>query len=97
MKKSWAFTDVNGVEHSIVYKNGFSNKLIIDGNQYKVKSQNWFLNVLDYSIEIAGSDIRLVVMGSGWNQYPGRLFCLRTYWNADWYFDKYFLCKKCVE
>ena len=64
MKKSWAFTDVNGVEHSIVYKNGFSNKLIIDGNQYKVKSQNWFLNVLDYSIEIAGSDIRLVVIGT---------------------------------
>ena len=64
MKKSWSFTDMNGRQHNIEYKSGFSNKLIIDGNTYKVKSQNWFINVLDYSIEIAGTDIRLVVIGN---------------------------------
>lgn len=64
MKKSWSFTDMNGRQHSIEYKSGFGNKLIIDGNTYKVKSQNWFINVLDYSIEIAGTDIRLVVIGN---------------------------------
>lgn len=64
MKKSWSFTDINGMQHSIEYKSGFSNKLIIDGKKYKVKSQNWFINVLDYSIEIAGTDIRLVVIGN---------------------------------
>lgn len=64
MKKTWSFTDMNGAEHSIVYKNGFGNKLIVDGTVYKVKSQNWFIDVLDYSIQIAGTDIRLVVLGN---------------------------------
>lgn len=64
MKKSWSFTDMNGKEHSIVYKAGFGLKLIVDGTVYKLKSQNWFVNVIDYSIEIAGSDIRLVAIGN---------------------------------
>lgn len=64
MKKSWAFTDMYGKEHSIVYKAGFGLKLIVDGTTYKLKSQNWFVNVIDYSIEIAGSDIRLVAIGT---------------------------------
>lgn len=64
MKKSWSFTDTYGKEHSIVYKAGFSIKLIVDGTAYKLKSQNWFVNVIDYSIEIAGSDIRLVAIGT---------------------------------
>ena len=64
MKKSWSFTDTYGKEHSIVYKAGFGLKLIVDGTTYKLKSQNWFVNVIDYSIEIAGSDIRLVAIGA---------------------------------
>lgn len=64
MKKSWSFTDMNGRQHNIEYKSGFGNKLIVDGNTYKLKSQNWFIQVLDYSIEIAGTDIRLVVIGN---------------------------------
>lgn len=64
MKKSWSFTDMYGKEHSIEYKNGFGLKLIVDGTTYKLKSQNWFVNVIDYSIEIAGSDIRLVAIGN---------------------------------
>lgn len=64
MKKSWAFTDMYGNEHSIVYKASFGLKLIVDGTTYKLKSQNWFVNVIDYSIEIAGSDIRLVAIGT---------------------------------
>ncbi len=64
MKKSWSFTDMYGKEHSIVYKAGFGLKLIVDGTTYKLKSQNWFVNVVDYSIEIAGSDIRLVAIGA---------------------------------
>lgn len=64
MKKSWSFTDMYGTEHSIVYKNGWGLKLIVDGTTYKLKSQNWFVNVIDYSIMIAGSDIRLVAIGN---------------------------------
>lgn len=64
MKKSWSFTDMYGKQHSIEYKNGFGLKLIVDGTTYKLKSQNWFVNVIDYSIEIAGSDIRLVAIGN---------------------------------
>ena len=64
MKKSWSFTDMYGKEHSIVYIAGFGLKLIVDGTAYKLKSQNWFVNVIDYSIEIAGSDIRLVAIGT---------------------------------
>lgn len=64
MKKSWSFTDMYGKEHSIEYKNGFGLKLIVDGTVYKLKSQNWFINVIDYSIEIAGTDIRLTAIGN---------------------------------
>lgn len=64
MKKSWSFTDMYGKEHSIEYKNGFGLKLIVDGAKYKLKSQNWWVNVIDYSIEIAGTDIRLVAIGN---------------------------------
>ena len=64
MKKSWSFTDMYGKEHSIEYKNGFGLKLIVDGTKYKLKSQNWWVNVIDYSIEIAGTDIRLVAIGN---------------------------------
>lgn len=64
MKKSWSFTDTYGKEHSIVYKAGFGLKLIVDGTAYKLKSQNWWVNVIDYSIEIAGTDIRLVAIGA---------------------------------
>ncbi len=64
MKKSWSFTDTYEKEHSIEYKNGFGLKLIVDGTAYKLKSQNWFVNVIDYSVEIAGTDLRLVAIGN---------------------------------
>lgn len=64
MKKSWSFTDNNGMQHNIEYKSGLGMKLIVDGNKYKLKSQNWFIVILDYSIEIAGTDIRLVAIGN---------------------------------
>lgn len=65
MKKSWSFTDVNGQEHSIVYKTGFGGmKLIVDGTKHKLKSQNWFVNVIDYYVRIAGTGINLVAIGN---------------------------------
>lgn len=64
MKKSWSFTDVNGQEHKIEYKTGFSMKLIVDGTTHKLKSQNKFVNVIDYYVRINGTGMNLVAIGN---------------------------------
>ncbi len=63
MKKQWNVT-INGVSHSIEYRAGWGSKLIVDGQVHKVKSQNWFIVMIDCPINIDGSEIRLVVRGS---------------------------------
>lgn len=63
MKKQWQVT-VDGVPHTIEYKAGFGRKMIVDGQVYKLKSSNFFLNVIDYSIDIGGAQIQLVVIGN---------------------------------
>lgn len=63
MTKQWQIT-VDGVPHTIQYKAGFGRKMLVDGQVYKLKSMNPFLNVVDYSINIGGAQIQLVVIGT---------------------------------
>ncbi len=63
MSKQWNVT-INGISHSIEYKTGFGTKLVVDGQPHKLKSQNWFIVLIDCPITIDGSEIRLVVRGS---------------------------------
>lgn len=63
MSKHWNVT-INGISHSIEYKTGFGSKLVVDGQVHKLKSQNWFIVLIDCPITIDGSEIRLVVRGN---------------------------------
>ncbi len=60
MKKSWD-VNVNGTVHTVEYK---TNKLIVNGQKYKLKSQNWFVHMVDYPITIDGVEIRVVAIGN---------------------------------
>lgn len=62
MKKTWE-VNVNGTVHKIEYTAGFGTKIIVNGQKYKVKSQNWFLNMIDYPIQIDGEELRVVAIG----------------------------------
>lgn len=53
--------NVNGVDHHIEYKPG---KLIVDGEKYKLKSSNWFIQLIDYAINFGDTTCRLVVIGN---------------------------------
>lgn len=61
--KRWEI-EVDGVKHEIKYKNGLTRKIIVDGETYKVKSSNMFINVIDYGISFGSTDCKLVVIGS---------------------------------
>lgn len=63
MKKAWDVT-VNGIVHRIEYKSGFGMKLTVNGQTYKVKSQNWFITMADYPIQIDDAELRVVVIGN---------------------------------
>lgn len=63
MKRQWNIT-VDGISHKIEYSALFSRKLVVDGQSYKLKSSNLFLNVIDYAIDIGGARIQLVVIGN---------------------------------
>ena len=41
MTKKWEVT-VNGTNNVIEYKAGFGAKILVNGQAYKVKSQNWW-------------------------------------------------------
>ncbi|MCM1541684.1 MAG: hypothetical protein NC121_10530 [Blautia sp.] len=53
--------NVDGVDHHIEYKPG---KLIVDGEKYKLKSSNWFVQLIDYAINFGNTTCRLVVVGN---------------------------------
>ena len=59
MQKLWNVT-INGATQKIEYK---GSKILINGEVYKVKSQNWFLNVVDYPIVVDGTEVRVVAIG----------------------------------
>lgn len=63
MKKAWD-VNVNGVVHTVEYRAGFGTKVIINGKVYKAKTQNWFINMIDYPITIDGAEIRVVAIGN---------------------------------
>ncbi len=63
MKKAWDVT-VNGTVHKVEYRAGFGVKILVNGNAYKTRSQNWFINMIDYPITIDGAEIRIVAIGN---------------------------------
>ena len=63
--KSWTVQAEDGIQHTIQYKKGvFSNKVIVDNESYKVKSSNWCINLIDYSINFGTTNCHLVVTGN---------------------------------
>ena len=38
--------------------------MIVNGRVYKAKTQNWFINMIDYPITIDGAEIRVVAVGN---------------------------------
>lgn len=60
MAKNWT-VHADGVDHQIEYK---GRKLIVDGAQYKLKSANWFIQLVDYAINFGDTSCRLVVIGN---------------------------------
>ena len=63
MTKKWEVT-VNGTNNVIEYKAGFGAKILVNGQAYKVKSQNWFVMMVDYPITIDDTELRVVVIGN---------------------------------
>jgi len=61
--KKWE-VEVDGVRHLIQYKKGFKNTIIVDGETYKAKSSNWFINILDYAIQFGDTTCQLVIVGT---------------------------------
>lgn len=59
---SWT-VNAGGVNHQIEYK-ASKQKLIVDGETYKVKSSNWFIRLIDYAINFGDVTCRLVVIGN---------------------------------
>lgn len=60
---SWEVTDSNGAVHTITCKVGGKTKITVDGELYKVKSSNWFINIVDYEIDIPGANCHVVAIG----------------------------------
>lgn len=63
MKKAWD-VNVNGINHTVEYRTGFGAKVIVNGKVYKARTQNWFINMIDYPITIEGAEIRVVAVGN---------------------------------
>ena len=53
--------NAEGVEHHVEYK---PKKLIVDGETYKLKSANWFVNLIEYTIHFGDVTCCLVVIGN---------------------------------
>lgn len=63
MKKTWN-VNVNGVSHTIEYIAKWGLKVSINGETHKIKSQNWFVNTVDYPIKIDDTELRVVAVGN---------------------------------
>ena len=66
MRKEWNVTDSAGNVHKVQCNlGGFGgNKVIVDNDTYKLKSSNWFINVVDYQINLPGASCNLVIIGN---------------------------------
>lgn len=62
---NWTVTDSNGTTHQlgIQVKSFGGPQITVDGNLYKVKSSNWFVNVIDYSVDFPGANCHIVMVG----------------------------------
>lgn len=63
--KTWTITDGNGVKHDlgIDIKVFGGPEIKVDSNTYKIKSSNWFVNVIDYSVDFPGANCHIVMIG----------------------------------
>lgn len=61
--KKWE-VEADGVKHTVEYKIGLTKKIIVDGETYKAKSSNAFINLIDYAISFGSTECRLVVIGN---------------------------------
>ncbi|MEC0184123.1 hypothetical protein P4H61_21790 [Paenibacillus peoriae] len=60
----WNVED-NGTQYSIEYKRGLNGgKIIVNGSEQKVKTQNVFLNLIDFPIKLNNKAVNVVVIGN---------------------------------
>lgn len=62
---SWE-VEVNGKKHTINFKPSFlgiTNKLIVDDEEFIVKSRNWNVNLVDYEFKIEDTVFNIVFFG----------------------------------
>lgn len=63
---NWTITDSNGTAHNLECKSkAFSgSQITVDTNTYKVKSSNWFVNLIDYTVDFPGVSCHIVMIGN---------------------------------
>lgn len=63
---NWTITDGNGMTHQlgIQFKTFSGPQITVDGNIYKVKSSNWLVNIIDYSVDFPGANCHIVMIGN---------------------------------
>lgn len=63
---NWTITDANGMTHQlgIQFKTFGGPQITVDGNIYKVKSSNWLVNIIDYSVDFPGANCHIVMIGN---------------------------------
>ena len=63
---AWTITDGNGMTHQLeIQIKAFSGpQITIDGNIYRVKSSNWLVNLIDYSVDFPGANCHIVMIGN---------------------------------
>lgn len=63
---SWTISDSNGMSHTIRCKTkAFGGpEISVDTNTYRVKSSNWFINLVDYSVDFPGANCHVVMIGN---------------------------------
>ncbi|MCH5254317.1 MAG: hypothetical protein J1F41_05280 [Lachnospiraceae bacterium] len=62
---TWTVTDADGVTHEIgcIVKSLNGPQVIVDGDQYSVQSVNTFINVVDYPVDLPGTECHVVMIG----------------------------------
>lgn len=63
---AWTITDGNGTTHelSCKVKTFGGPEITVDGNTYRVKSSNWLINLIDYSVDFPGVNCHIVMIGN---------------------------------
>ena len=66
MERIWTVTDSMGNAHqNMSWRGAFGGaKCIVDGDTYKMKSNNWAIWMADHQISIPGAECNLVVIGN---------------------------------